>query len=133
MAELLIRVIDKPWRTHEFYRERYYTKAGDVIACVNDGWGWGRKELASPDWRIFQLPGYPKQFFSSMFESETYAGKIIQSRIRHFNLSGSWARSLVNAGAMIRLTGKDARRFIKLSGTRDQAAEIVWRPQSLAA
>lgn len=54
MCELLIRARDKVNDDPQLDAKCY--KRGDVVAVVEDGWQWGRVELASPEWRILQLP-----------------------------------------------------------------------------
>lgn len=55
MCELLVRVIDKI--NDDFYLNCMCSKRGDVISLQADGWGWGKEELANPDWRIIKFPG----------------------------------------------------------------------------
>lgn len=48
MAELLIRIIDRPTSDG--------SKRGDVIAVGADGHGWSLAELTNPLWRIVRVP-----------------------------------------------------------------------------
>lgn len=55
MSELLVRIVDKV-NDADPYLNAKCTKRGDVIVVVEDGWAWGGKEKANPEWRIVKLP-----------------------------------------------------------------------------
>lgn len=55
MPEILLRVADKI-NHGDFYKNLKCTKRGDVIVVREDGWVWGKDELALPFWRIIKFP-----------------------------------------------------------------------------
>lgn len=118
MAELLVRVVDKPWEIRSWrytpLRWRYYTKAGDVIVAVPNGHKWGREEVRAHYWRVFCLPEYPSELFQDMFEAELHWNEHVQTRVRYFDLTGPWVRGLILSGQVICMTGDDAKRFLRL-------------------
>lgn len=68
MCELLVRVVDKI--NDDFYKNCECTKRGDVIVGKEDGWAWGKEELANPDWRIVALPGVPLSHVMALLQYE---------------------------------------------------------------
>lgn len=129
MAELLVRIVDKPWETRSWrntnLRWAYHTKAGDVIVLKENGHAWGRKEVESDIWRIFCLPEYRMIDFLDMMEAEMHWHERVQTCVRYFDLSGPWARSLILSGGLILLLGDDAKRFINLKRTHAQAVPLM--------
>lgn len=68
MAELWVRVIDKV--NPDFYLNCGCTKRGDVIVVQEDGWPWGKEEIASPDHQIVKIPGVPAAKFEAFLAPE---------------------------------------------------------------
>lgn len=56
MAELLVRVTDKP-RTGDPRKDCQRSGRGDVIVAQPDGAYWSRAERSNPDWLILKVPG----------------------------------------------------------------------------
>ena len=68
MAELLVRVVDKV--NSDFYLNCGCTKRGDVITVQEDGWPWGKEEIANPEWQIIKVPGVPAVKFEAFLAPE---------------------------------------------------------------
>ncbi len=79
MAELLVRRTDK---THpDPYMDAKQTKRGDVICVQPDGWPWGTKELANPDWIILLVPGVSPEDLSGLLAAEPETNPAQPSRM----------------------------------------------------
>lgn len=87
MAELLLRVVDK-FNPHCAIKNRKLTKRGDVIHVAPDGWGWGKEEIANPEWRIVKLPGIDPSVFADLLEpAVTEVNKhVVHKRRKFINL-----------------------------------------------
>lgn len=69
MAELLLRVVDKPL-SGDLKTDVMRTMRGDVITVQKDGWKWSPRELNNPAWRIIAFPGAPVSEFNGMLQRE---------------------------------------------------------------
>lgn len=90
MCELLVRVVDKI--NSDFYLNCQCTKRGDVIVAQEDGWKWGKEELANPDWRIISMPGVPVNDVAGLLTPELptdpkVTSRTLQRRAFKFNLN----------------------------------------------
>lgn len=119
MAELLIRICDKPG-LHP--ANRIIATAGDVIAIQPDGWPWGKKELDNPEWRIWRLTGIEPERILDLCEVDNnrIAGSsfYVRKRVRYLDLTGALARTLIAAGSFISLTEEETRQVLALKRTK---------------
>lgn len=67
--ELLVRIVDKP-KSGNAALDSKRTTAGDVIAVKPDGHIWGKREVASPEWRILRVPGMGESEAESLVAAE---------------------------------------------------------------
>lgn len=111
MSELLVRIVDKGGDA--------LTQAGDVIAACPDGWGWGRMELANPEWIIIRVPGVDPAAFADMLEQQTGdGGVLLRKRGRGLDLA-----SLPIGDARIAVI--DADTLLAARRTKPSLAPIV--------
>lgn len=86
---------------------------GDVIAVCPDGHGWGRKEVANEQWRIWQMPGVSPLEFGDLLEDDRseIAGArfFVRMRLRYLDLTSIEARVLVGRGQVMKLDEADTR------------------------
>lgn len=68
MAELLI--FTKDIQGDDVYRTAKLPKRGYVVTVQEDGWSWGKEELANPIFRILKFPGQPIKNFTQFLSWE---------------------------------------------------------------
>lgn len=90
MCEILVRVVDKT--NPDPYLDVGCTKRGDVIAVVEDGWGWGAEELRNPEWRIVKLPNVPAAMAQNFLAGEVDTdparpSRMLRKRAIHLDLA----------------------------------------------
>ena len=122
MAELLLRVVDKPL-SGDLSLDVQRTMRGDVITVQEDGWSWSDKELNNLDWRIIAIPLVPASEFNGMMEPEIGDPKInpyLQRRAMKYaldSLAGALATAINKVPGNVILpankTAFDAIRFTR--------------------
>lgn len=121
MAELLVRIVDKAAEVMGpvIAKDVLISGAGDVIVVQRDGWPWGRKELQSDYWRIWRIPGNPEKYEEMLEVQEMlHRGVRFSRKAFYFDLSGKWARVLIERGAVVELTPAETKRLLALKKQR---------------
>lgn len=82
MAELLVRVIDKPGADPNLV----HSKAGDVIVACPDGWHWSEEERSNPEWRIISVNLVQSEIEALTQRGLDDKGKLVHRCKRHIDL-----------------------------------------------
>lgn len=89
--EILFRKRDKVNPNSEQLNKQLL-KAGDAVACVEDGHPWTARELTNPDWRIARISNNNRQLVRSLLES----GEVVR-RVNKFDASKIKSQTFIDA------------------------------------
>lgn len=134
MAELLIRVVDKPAHPDP-YVDIQQSKRGDVIAVVPDGWAWSERERTNPEWRIVRVPGLTVAAAEELMTPDSgdrRVNRMIRWRRKAFDLEHAGLRAKdiqalqdnARSVPVIKLSAAIGRALIKTKPPADDPAVI---------
>lgn len=87
--------------------------AGDVIAVMPTGHVWGKRELAHPSWRVFEMADTPVELLSSFFVQRLDEKMLHHIRVFAFDVSDPWIAKVTRKNKLTKLSVEQARRALK--------------------